>query len=223
MKTTMYLAATLMLFFSCSNSEKQTQESTVSSTYGTTANTNIFKRDNGEQALEVEVATNAMLDSLHPNITSAKIALMSYRDLSTEDQVALKSADIIFKKNGKLVESYTYKFETFPVLSAKLDVFNQLTQFIRDKKYKALDAARDTIAIPNGIAEGLNQKMRFLTKNYGKLKGFKTFGVAEQGDELGRAYQFQAYLEFEKRDVPYFFYLDILEGKDHWLGFSIQN
>lgn len=223
MKTNVYLAVSIMLIFGCSNSENKTQKLSVNETYNTTVNTDIVKGNQDEEKLRVRVESNTMLDSIHPNVSSAQIALLSYMNLTKEEQSSLKFVDIEYLKNETIVNSYTYPFENFPVITSKFEVFKELSQFIVDGKYKALDEVRNTTSVRNGIAKALEQKMRFLNKHYGKLRGFKTFGLSEEGDQDGRAYQFQAYLEFDKRQIPYFFYLDTTEGKDQWLGFSVKN
>lgn len=223
MKTIMYLAALTLLFFGCSKSEEANVQPTVASTYNTTVEQEQFTRTNGEQAIRVRVANNSMLDSIHPNVSTAYIAVLSFQNLDQAERSAVSAADIEVLDNGNLKESYTYQLEPLKKAINKHEVFNQLSSYLVRKNFKAIDKARDTKDVPNDISAALTQKLKFLEKNYGKLKGFKTFGLAEQGDENGRAYQFQAYLEFEKRSVPYFFYLDVEAGKDKWLGFSIKN
>jgi hypothetical protein len=224
MKTTIYLAATAMLFFGCSEQEKDNSKPTVASTYNTTSATETFTRDNGEKALKLTVETNKMLDTIHPNVSSAQIALLGYINLSETDKNELSSVDVEYTSNSQLVNSYTYPFNAFKVLASKFEVFNQLSNYLINNEYQLLDGKRSTADVPNPVAAALEQKIKFLEKNYGQLKGFKTFGLAEQqGKQGNRAYQFQAYLEFEKRAIPYFFYIDTASGKDQWLGFSIQN
>lgn len=224
MKTSIYLAATAMLLFGCSEQKQETPKPTVASTYNATSTTDKFTRGNGEKALKLTVETNRMLDTIHPNVSSAQLALLGYINLSDTEKKELLSVDVEYMSNKQIINSYTYPFKAFEVLASKFEVFNQWSNHMVNKEYQSLDKKRSTEDVPNPIAAALEQKVKFLETNYGKPKGFKTFGLAEQQGQKGnRAYQFQAYLEFEKRAIPYFFYIDTAKDKNQWLGFSIQN
>ena len=143
--------------------------------------------------------------------------------MTSEQRENIKTMDIEMITTQNEIADYTYQVDFMKEVHEKFKVFDELSTALVNKNFKLLDQKRNVKDFPTEIEGVMNQKFQFLEKEYGKLSGYKTFGLAEQGDASGRAYQFQAYLNFEKRDVPYFFYLDTREGKDEWIGFSIKN
>lgn len=222
MKTIFTIAAIAMLL-SCSNSTKETPKESIEANYNARVQQEILERENGEKYLKVQVTESKMLDTLHPNVSSANLALLTYKGMTAEQKENIKTIDIIMTTTQNEVSDYTYQVDFFKGVVEKSKVFDELSDAIVNKNFKLLDQKRNVKDFPKEISGVMNQKFQFLEKEYGKLRGYKTFGLAEQGNASGRAYQFQAYLNFEKRDVPYFFYLDTREGQDEWIGFSIKN
>ncbi|MEX0996614.1 MAG: hypothetical protein WDZ45_06170 [Flavobacteriaceae bacterium] len=222
MKTTVIVAATLLLF-SCSDNTQTKSKNTIAEVYNAQVNKENLTRENKEEYIKITVSNSSMIDTLHPNISSANIALLAYQEMSSDEKSAIKTIDIELITQENKNAGYTYQVDFMKGVEEKSDVFNELSSAIVNKDFKLLDQKRNAQEIPNAIEETMKQKLKFLEKNYGKLKGYTTFGLAEQNSSVGSAYQFQAYLNFEKRDVPYFFHLFTEQGKDEWVGFSIKN
>lgn len=222
MKKTMGLVA-IMTLMACGGNTKTDKTAKIEAVYGTTLKKEKLQRDNGEPFIQLSVQTNAMLDSLHPNITTANMALLAYGEMTEAERETLKTMDIELLRSEEKLASYTYEVAYMEGVHEKAKVFDQLSEAMVKREFAVVDKNRNASAVPNEIGQLLEKKFAFLENKYGKLKGYETFGVAEQGGEAGTAYQFQAYLDFNWRKVPYFFYLDTQKGEDQWVGFSIQN
>lgn len=222
MKKTMGLIA-IIAMMACGGNTKTDKKANMETVYGTPLNKEKLQRDSAESFIKISAQTNAMLDSLHPNITSANRALLAYGAMTKADREAIKTIDVELLRSKELQASYTYDVAFMAGVQEKAKVFERLSKALVDRQFAVVDDNRDQNAVPNGIGPLLEKKFAFLEKKYGKLKSYEIFGIAEQGGEAGTAYQFQAYLDFHWRKVPYFFYLDTQKGKDQWVGFSIDN
>jgi hypothetical protein len=213
----------ILVLFSCGGVKESKVESSIESTYQTSIIKELQQRENGDPYIKLSVQHSQLLDTLHPNITTANMALLTYIEMTMEERQTIKTIDVEFYKSGQKVESYTYEVPFMKQVYEKSRVFNELSSALLNRQFQLLDQQRDMSAVPNGIASPLAQKLKFLENNYGKLESFETFGIAEVRGQAGKAYQFQAFLNFKKRKIPYFFYLDTQSGNDKWVGFSIKN
>lgn len=222
MKTIFTIAAILMLI-SCSNSTKETPKKSIEQTYKAKVQKEVLERENGDKYLKVIVSESKMLDTLHPNVSSANLALMTYKEMTAEEKENIKTIDVLLENTQNQIADYMYQVDFMSGVLEKSKVFDELSIAIVNKDFALLDQKRNAQEVPQAIEGLLEQKLQFLEKNYGELKGYTTFGLAEQNSSVGTAYQFQAYLNFDKKDVPYFFHLFTEQGKDGWVGFSIKN
>lgn len=222
MKTTAFVAAFLLLF-SCSDNTQTKSKKTIAEVYNAQVNKERLTRDTNEEYVKITVSNSSMIDTLHPNVSSANIALLAYKEMTANEKESIKTIDIELITQENKNASYSYQVDFMKGVENKFKVFNELSSAIINKDFKLLDQKRNSQEVPQAIEGLLEQKLQFLEKNYGELKGYTTFGLAEQNSSVGSAYQFQAYLNFDKRDVPYFFHLFTEQGKDEWVGFSIKN
>ncbi|KPQ19229.1 MAG: hypothetical protein HLUCCX10_03380 [Algoriphagus marincola HL-49] len=207
----------------CGGESETGLKPTIEKTYETTLTKEVLHRENGDPFIKISVEQTPILDTLHPNITTANMALMTYSELDEEERTNIPEIDIEFKKSGQLTQSFTYEVPFMKGVYEKAKVFDQLSFALLNRQFELLDQRRNTEAVKQGIAPLLEQKIEVLEEKYGPLQGYETFGLAEVGGQSGRAYQFQAFLNFGEQKIPYFFYLDTREEEDQWLGFSIQN
>jgi hypothetical protein len=220
MKTIFSIAAIAMLL-SCSNSTQIEQKKTLESVYGAEVSRDIITDDTGSQLLKVTLSNSKVLDTLHPNITSANSALLIYQSLSDEERQTISNIGVEIITSSNQNASFTYPIEIMTGIHEKSQVFDEISKNLIRKNFSAVDKQRNTSDVPGGIATTLKERIKYFEKKHGKLKGFRTFGLAEETDNIGSAYQFQAFLDFEKGSVPYFFYLDTQKGKDLWVGFMM--
>ena len=164
-----------------------------------------------------------MLDSIHPNVSSAAIALTAIKGLTGENKTEIKELDVDLFATNNQVASFTYTIAAMQPAIDKMEVFNDLSNDILKGRYERMESKRHKQIVAGGIADKVEQKMKFLNSQYGKLQGYRLYGVGEEAWQHGTYYQYQGYLDFEKRSVPYIFAFNTEAGKDLWQGFDIKN
>jgi hypothetical protein len=213
----------LVSLAACGGNTESIMQSSIEEIYDTSLTKEVLQRENGDPFIKLSVQQTTILDTLHPNITTANMALMTYSGMSDEERQVVPTIDIEFVKAGQLTQSFTYEVPFMEGVYEKAILFDQLSSAILNRQFELLDQRRNTNSVKDGIGPLLEQKLKFLENKYGRLQGYETFGIAQVGGQSGAAYQFQAFLNFRERKVPYFFYLDTRPGENEWLGFSIQN
>lgn len=179
--------------------------------------------EDGLPRLKYVVSNSKVLDSIHPNVSSAAIALIAIKGLTKENKTKMKELDVVMFTTDDQVASHSYTIAALQPTVDKMEVFNDLSNDILKGRYEKMESKRHKQIVAGGIADKVEQKMKFLKSKYGKLKGYRLFGIAEEAWEHGTYYQYQGYLDFEKRSVPYLFAFNTEAGKDLWQGFDIKN
>lgn len=214
------------LIVGCNSSEpKLNAEERIAADFNAEVKVEQITGEDGFPKIKYIVSNSTMLDSLPPSVASTAIALIAIKELSDENKAEMEELDVdLFDTGNKQIAGFSFKIKEFQSDVEKMDIFNELSKDILEKRYNEMVSKRlKEVVADNGISDNLKKKMRFLNSRYGSLKGYRLFGVAEETSKDGTYIQYQGYLDFEKRSVPYIFAFFAESGKDQWIGFDIKN
>jgi hypothetical protein len=215
------------LLVGCASETEQKSMDEVASIYDAkTAYSKGIKRTVGtptEKTFTITVSESKLIDSLNPNVSSANIGMLVYKALTEEEKRKYTHINVNMLNLKKDSAKYRYTTASFARLIPKFKTFSAVSTALVDKEYKALNDLKDAKEIPNDVSEFAEKKIAFLEQEYGKLKRFYSFGIGEASDEIGTIYQFQGFMEFQNKRIPYIVVTDADPENDKMIGFNIFN
>ncbi|QNJ98073.1 hypothetical protein [Constantimarinum furrinae] len=226
MKNLIFILFSLLIIGCASETEKKSLDEIADIYNAKTAYSKGVKSSMGEQTektFTITVSDSKLIDSLNPNVSSSNIGFLVYNSLSAEEKKNYTYINVNLLNLKRDSAKYSYTATSLAKLSPKAKTFNEVSEQLLLGNFKKLDEIKDAAAIPNEISETIKQKIAFLEQEYGDLESYTPFGIGEASDAIGTVYQFQAFLVFKEKKVPYIVVTDADPNNDKMIGFNIFN
>ncbi|QIE59188.1 hypothetical protein G5B37_06325 [Rasiella rasia] len=173
------------------------------------------------KTFNVVIQNSAMIDTLKPTVTTANSALMVYDALTSEEKENYTDIEVFLINAKKDTASFYYPMTALAPISKKAKVHRQFSDAIVNNNFEALNTINKAVEIPADFAIGLENGIKQFEADNGSLNGYYTFGIAEERDQIGTIYQYQAYLLFANgTKINYLVVVDATAGNDQLVGFK---
>jgi|TARA_R110002012_G_scaffold321121_2_gene547509 hypothetical protein len=217
------IVATALLFACASETEKGVLEDIAEVYGGETSYSKSFVSNTSEKrtTFNVTIKNSQMIDTLAPTVTTANASLMVYDALTSEEKKNYTDIETILVNAKNDTISYYYPMSALAPISKKAKVFHTFSSILVDGNFDQLNELDRADDIPANFSEILKNGVAQFEKKYGSLKEYQTFGVAEERDNVGTYYQFQAHLIFANgHKMGYWAVVDAAPDNDALLGYK---
>ncbi len=183
MKTNLTLILLSLFLHSCaSDNEKKALDEVAKIYNATTSYSKNYSSSVGSKSIKefnINVSNSSILDTLPKAPAASNIAMVTYNNWNDDEKKDYTSVNVALISKKKDTTKFKYDVSVLRDAAPKTKVFNEFSNSIVAKKYKALDKYKDDKFIPQSLAEFVQKNISKREKAYGVLEDFKPTLILE--------------------------------------------
>ncbi len=223
MKPLIYFAVFLFLIGCASETEQKGLDDIAKLYNAKTSYSKGFNSSPGQETVRqfnVKVSESKLIDSLAPTVTSANIALLVYESLTKSEQEKYNGIEVELVNLKQDTAAYFYPREVLEKISKKSILYKEFSENLVTRDFKKIVPLLSTEILENSnIISGIEGKIKGDSERFGKLISYSPFGISEVADADYVMLQFQGFLNYYNKRIPYFVNINDETGNDIILGF----